>query len=55
MNTSKKLSLPVYRYALGVYKGSGETLGNIAADARSFELDLNCWIDMLNLREGLVR
>lgn len=55
MNTDKKLSLPVYIYVLGVYKGSGKVLGEIASEAWSFEEDLNCWIDMLEAREGLGR
>jgi hypothetical protein len=52
---NKKLSLPVYRYVLGVYKGKGRALGEIASEARSFEEDLNCWIDMIEAREGLIR
>jgi hypothetical protein len=54
MNT-KKLSPSIYGYVLGVYKGSGEMLGNIASQARIFESDLNAWIDMIEIREGLVR
>ena len=52
MNTQQKLSLPVYEYVRGVYKHSGETLGNIAAQARSFESDMNAFLDKLELREG---
>ena len=51
MNT-QKLSLPVYRYVLGVYKGCGEPLGNIAAHARTFESDMNAFLVDLDLREG---
>ena len=50
MNT-KKLSSSVYEYVRGVYKGSGETLGNIAAQARTFELDMNAFLDELNCME----
>ena len=52
MNTHQKLSLPVYRYVLGVYKGTGERLGNIAARARTFESDMNAFLDVLELKEG---
>jgi hypothetical protein len=48
-----KLSSSVYRYVLGIYKGSGETLGNIAAQARSFESEMDTWNEEMNLREGL--
>jgi len=37
------LSPSVYTYVRGVYKGSGETLGNIAAQARIFESDMYAW------------
>ena len=50
MNT-KKLSSSVYEYVRGVYKGSGETLGNIAAQAKLFELDMNAFLDGLDVRE----
>jgi hypothetical protein len=55
MNTKQKLSLPIYEYVGGLYKGKGKSLGEIASEARSFELDLNCWIDMIEAREGLGR
>jgi hypothetical protein len=55
MNTTKKLSLPVYDYIRGAYKGTGKSLGEIASEARSFESDLNCWIDMLEFEENLER
>jgi hypothetical protein len=55
MNTNKKLSLPIYEYVRGVYKGHDKTLDEIASEARSFESDLNCWIDMIEAREGLIR
>lgn len=48
MNTNE-LSPSVYEYVRGVYKGSGETLGNIAAQARIFELNMSAWIDMLEI------
>lgn len=51
MNTLEKLSPSVYGYVLGVYKGTGETLGNIAAHARIFELDMNTYLDELNCME----
>lgn len=53
--TTKKLSLPIYEYILGVYKGSGETLGNIAAQARVFESEMNAFIDVLNSKGELER
>jgi len=46
-----ELSSSVYEYARGVYKGSGETLGNIAAQARTFESDMNAFLDGLDVRE----
>jgi hypothetical protein len=55
MNTHKKLSLPIYEYVRGVYKGSGETLGEIASEARAFESDMNAFIDGLEAMEGLIR
>jgi hypothetical protein len=47
MNTKHNLSLPIYRYVSGAYKGTGKSLGGIASEARSFEKDLNCGIDEL--------
>lgn len=55
MNTQQKLSTPIYQYVLGVYKGCGKSLGEIAAEARAFESDLNVYIDLLEAREGLIR
>jgi len=55
MNTQKKLSPSVYEYVLRVYKGSGETLGNITAQARAFESDMNAYIDVLEFEEALER
>jgi hypothetical protein len=55
MNTQQKLSTPIYKYVLGVYKGCGKSLGEIASEARSFEKDLNCWIDVIEARVGLIR
>jgi len=46
------LSSSVYTYVCGVYKGSGETLGNIAAQARIFESDINAWYNELENSEG---
>lgn len=50
-----ELSSSVYEYVRGAYKGSGETLGNIAAQARIFESGLNAWIDELEFKEGIGR
>lgn len=55
MNTKHKLSSSVYEYVRGVYKGKGKSLGYIAAQARSFELDMNAYIDELELRGELER
>jgi len=52
MNTQQKLSPSTYDYVRGAYKGSGETLGNIAARARIFESDMNAYLDELNCMEG---
>ena len=49
---TKQLSPSIYEYVRGLYKGSGETLGNIAAHARTFEFNMNAWIDGLEAREG---
>lgn len=54
MNTTK-LTPTIYTYVMGVLKGKGIALGEIASEARSFEKDLNCWIDELEDREGLIR
>ena len=45
--TTHELSPSIYGYVIGVFKGSGETLGNIAAQARTFEFNMNAWIDLL--------
>lgn len=55
MNTHKKLSLPIYEYVRGVYKGQGKSLGEIASEARSFEVGMSAFIDELEAREGLIR
>jgi len=55
MKTINKLSSSVYEYVCGVYKGSGETLGNIAAHARKFELEMNAFLDRLDVMEESVR
>ena len=47
------LSPSIYRYVMGIYKGSGETLGNIATQARQFEIEMNAYFDELDLLEGL--
>ena len=48
----KELSPSIFRYVMGVYKGSGETLGNIAAQARKFESDMRAWYNELENFEG---
>jgi len=52
MHTSKPLSPSVFRYVMGAFKGSGKTLGEVAAQARQFENEMNAWIDMVNAKEG---
>jgi hypothetical protein len=46
-----ELSSLVYEYVRGAYKGSGETLGNIAAQARRFESEMNAFLNELEARE----
>jgi hypothetical protein len=48
-----ELSPSIYEYVMGIYKGSGETLGNIATQARQFEIEMNAYFDELELLEGL--
>ena len=55
MKTTNELSSSVYEYVCGVYKGSGETLGNIAAQARKFESGINAFLDRLDVMEESVR
>lgn len=50
-----ELSPSIFRYVMAVFKGKGKALGEIASEARSFESDLNCWIDMIEAEEGLRR
>ena len=50
-----ELSLSIFQYVRGVYKGKGKSLGEIASEARSFEFELNCWNEELDLLEGLRR
>ena len=50
-----ELSPSIYRYVIGAYKGKGLELGEIASEARLFEFDLNCWIDRIEVMEGLER
>ena len=47
------LSLSIFQYVRGVYKGQCKTLGEIASEARSFEFELNCWNEELDSLEGL--
>ena len=48
-----ELSSSVYKYVRSIYKGSGETLGNIAAQARRFESEMDAWNEKVDLLEGL--
>jgi hypothetical protein len=48
-----ELSSSVYKYVRNIYKGSGKTFGEVAAQARRFESNMNAWIDTLEAREGL--
>ena len=50
--TQQKLSSSVYEYVRRAYKGSGKTLGEIAAQARRFESDMNAWYNELENSEG---
>ena len=47
-----KLSSSIYEYVRSAYKGSGETLGNIAAQARRFESEMNAWYEELDRIEA---
>ena len=49
---NKKLSPSVYQYVRSVYKGTGKKLGEIAAQARIFESDMNAWICRLDILEA---
>jgi len=42
----------ILRYVMGAFKGSGKTLGEVAAHARQFENEMNAWIDMVDAKEG---
>jgi hypothetical protein len=55
MNTKHNLSLSIYQYVRGLYKGTGKSLGEIASEARIFEFDMNNFLDMLEFEEGLIR
>jgi DNA-binding MarR family transcriptional regulator len=55
MTTKHNLSLSIYQYVRGLYKGTGKSLGEIAAEARIFESDMNTFIDDLEAMEGLIR
>jgi len=47
-----ELSLPIYQYVRSIYKGKGLGLGEIASGARTFESDMNAFLDDLDLKEG---
>ena len=49
------LSSSIYQYVRSVCKGSGKTLGEIAAQARKFESEMNAWLDELEVKEGMRR
>lgn len=48
-----KLSSSVYEYVRNTYKGSGKTFGEVAAQARRFESEMDAWNEELDLLEGL--
>jgi hypothetical protein len=52
MHTSKPLTPSIFQYVRRQFKGCGKTLGEIAAQARHFEAELNAWIDMVYAKEG---
>ena len=53
--STHELSPSIFGYVMGVFKGKGKALGEIASEARSFEFDLNCWYDMIESKEDLMR
>jgi len=55
MKTTNELSSSVYEYVRGVYKGNGLGLGEIASEARKFELEMNTFLDRLDIMEESVR
>ncbi len=51
--TTENLSSSIYRYVMGVYIGSGKTLGEIAMRAREFESEMDVWHVNLDILEDL--
>ena len=52
MNTQEKLSPSIYEYVRGAYKGTGKKLGEIAAQAKLFESEMNAWNCRLEVTEA---
>ena len=51
---NQKLSLSTYNYVVRAYKGTGKKLGEIAAQAKLFESEMNAWncrLDVMEARE----
>ena len=48
---AKPLSPATFEFVLGACKGSGKSLGEIAALARTFEAELNAWLDDVDATE----
>jgi hypothetical protein len=51
MHSSKPLTPSIFLYVLGALKGCGKTLGEIAAQARQFENEMNAWMDVVERKE----
>jgi hypothetical protein len=51
MHANTPLSPSVFTYVLGAFKGSGKNLGEVAAQARQFEAELNAWMDVVERKE----
>lgn len=47
MQQANPLTPSIFKYVMGVLKGRGYTLGEVAAQARRFENELNAWWDGL--------
>lgn len=55
MNTQELSPSTVIEFVAGAYKGSDKALGDIVTQAQQYENELNAWIDMIEVSEGLVR
>jgi len=55
MNTQELSPSTVTEFVAGAYKGSDKILGDIVTQAQQYENELNAWIDMIEVTEGLVR